>query len=259
MRNIFLASAAAATVFAGLGLSSAAFAQSGSYTGSCRNTQSSNGVLTAECADSGGRYHISSIAAGQCRGDIGNNNGMLVCNGATATGGALVNNGGNYNGGNNNRNGNRNDNRGNNNGAVAAGVVAGALLGGALGNNGPTIVYGDARYGDPRYDNRYAQGGWGYGHRQGEWVSIRNRADWLNQRIDRAQRDGRISRADARDLRRQLRMVEDQEARYMRDGRFDARERVDLDNRFDALSRRISYEAGPNGRRDDYRQNDYRR
>lgn len=255
MRNIFLASAAAATVFVGMGVSSAAFAQSGSYTGSCRNTQTANGVLTAECADTSGRFHVSSIPYGQCRGDIGNSNGMLTCSGANATGGALVAD-------NNNRGGNRNNN-GNVAGAAAAGVVAGALLGGALHNNGPTIVYGDPRYGDPRYDNRYAQGGWGYGHRPGEWVSIRNRADWLNQRIDRAQRDGRISRYDARDLRRQLAMIEDQEARYMRDGRFDARERADLDNRFDALSRRISYESNTgdrrDDRRDDYRRDDYRR
>jgi hypothetical protein len=246
MRNIFLASAAAATVFAGLGVGSAAFAQSGSYAGSCRNTQSSNGVLTAECADSNGRFHVSSIPYGQCRGDIGNNNGMLSCNGANATGGALVAT-------DNNRG---RDDRRDNSGSVAAGVVAGALLGGALSGNGPTIVYGDPHYGDPRYDSRYAQGGWGYGHRAGEWVPIRNRADWLDQRIARAQRDGRLSRVDARDLRRQLAMIEDQEARYQRDGRFDARERADLDRRFDALSQRISYEAGPGGRRD---RDDYRR
>ncbi|MDB5458343.1 MAG: hypothetical protein JWO72_84 [Caulobacteraceae bacterium] len=251
MRNIFLASAAAATVFAGLGVNSAAFAQSGSYAGSCRNTQSSNGVLTAECADSSGRFHVSSIPYGQCRGDIGNNNGMLSCNGANATGGALVAT-------DNNRGGNRGNNNGNVAGAAAAGVVAGALLGGALaGNNGPAIVYGDPHYGDPRYDSRYTQGGWGYGHRTGEWVPIRNRADWLDQRIARAQRDGRLSRVDARDLRRQLAMIEDQEARYQRDGRFDARERADLDRRFEALSQRISYEAAPGG--DRRNGGDYRR
>jgi hypothetical protein len=231
MRNIFLASAAAATALAGLGVSAPAFAQSGSYGGSCRNTQSAGGVLTAECADSQGRYHMSSIPFGQCRGDIGNNNGMLTCNGASATGGQIV--------GDNNRR----DDRGNNNGAVAAGVVAGAILGGALAGNGPTIVYGDPHYGDPRYDRHYAQGGWGYGHRPGEWVSIRDRADWLSQRIDRAVQDGRLGRRDARDLRMQLNGIEDMEARYMRDRHLGPGERADLDRRFDALSSRINYEA----------------
>jgi hypothetical protein len=214
-----------------------AMAQSGSYQGSCRNTSSSNGVLSAECSDGQGNWRQSSINSGQCRGDIGNNHGMLACNGATATGGSIVS-------GNSN-----NERRGNNNGnvagAAAAGVVAGALLGGALGGNGgPTIVYGDPHYGDPRYDPHYAQGGWGYGHRPGEWVPIRDRAHWLDDRIDRAVRDGRIGRRDAQDLRQQLNFIQDEEGRYMRDGRLDGRERADLDRRFDDLQRRISYEEG---------------
>jgi hypothetical protein len=245
MRNIFLASAAAATVVAGLGIGAPAFAQSGSYAGSCRNTQSSNGVLTAECADSQGRFHMSSIPFGQCRGDIGNNNGMLTCNGANATGGQIV-------GGGDNNNRGRNNN-GNAAGAAAAGVVAGALLGGALAGNGPPPAYGDPRYGDPRYDSRYAQGGWGYGHRTGEWVPIRERADWLSQRIDRALRDGRLGRDDARDLRRELNRIEDMESRYMRDRHLGPGERADLDHRFDELSNRIRYEAGPADRRNDRR------
>jgi hypothetical protein len=235
MRNIFLASAAAATALAGLGFSAPAFAQPGSYGGSCRNTHSANGVLTAECADGQGRYHMSSIPFGQCRGDIGNNNGTLTCSGAIATGGQIV--------GDNRGDDRRGDRRDNNNGAVAAGVVAGAILGGALGGNGPAVVYGDPHYGDPRYDRHYAQGGWGYGHRPGEWVAIRDRADWLSQRIDRAVQDGRLGRRDARDLRSQLNGIEDMEARYMRDRRLGPGERADLDRRFDALSSRINYEA----------------
>jgi hypothetical protein len=236
MRNIFLASAAAATALAGLSFSAPAFAQAGSYSQSCRNTQSAGGVLTAECADTQGRYHMSSLPFGQCHGAIGNNNGMLSCNGATATGGQVV---GENNRGGDNRGGDRRDN----NGAVAAGVVAGAILGGALGGNGPTVVYGDPHYGDPRYDRHYAQGGWGYGHRPGEWVSIRDRADWLSQRIDRSVQDGRLGRRDARDLRNQLNGIEDMEARYMRDRRLGPGERADLDRRFDDLSNRINYEA----------------
>lgn len=248
MRNIFLASATAATVLAGLGLGAPAYAQSGSFSRTCRSTQSSGGILTAECADAQGRYHVSSIPFGQCRGDIGNNNGMLSCAGASASGGALVANAAPNRGGDNRDN---RDNRGNVAGAAAAGLVAGAVIGGALGGGGPTIVYGDPHYGDPRFDRNYVQGGWGYGHRQGEWISIRDRADWLGQRIDRAQRDGRLGRRDARDLRNQLSGIEDMEARYMRDRHLGPGERADLDRRFDDLSRRIRFEAddrrGPPG------------
>ena len=164
MRTILMATAAAATVFAGLGVAPSAFAQQGSYSRSCRNTQTANGVLIAECADGQGRYHSSSIPYGQCRGDIANINGILTCQGATASGGGLVaqaapapvqapqgpgrptDNRGGYamppapapapN------NGNRSADNRNNSGSVAAGVIAGALLGGALTGNSPTIVYG---------------------------------------------------------------------------------------------------------------------
>lgn len=88
-------------------------------------------------------------------------------------------------------------------------------------------------------------------------MAIRDRADWLNQRIDRAQREGRLGREDARDLRRQLASIEDMEARDMRDGRLDPRERAELDRRFDDLQRRINFESGPPERgprdRDDFR------
>ena len=247
MRNIFLMTAAAATAVVSFGVGTSAYAQAGSYGGSCRNTQSSNGVLTAECADTQGRYHISSIPFQQCKGDIGNNNGMLTCSGAVATGGQIV-------GGGNNDNRGGNDRRDNNNNTAAA-VVAGAVLGGALaGNGGPTIVYGDQRYGDPRFDRNYAQGGWGYGRRVGEWVPIRNRADWLDTRIERAQREGRLSRREARDLRQQLNDIEAMEERYMRDRRLGPRERADLDNRFANLNQRISFEATDrDGRPDRFR------
>jgi hypothetical protein len=245
MRNIFLASAAAATALAGLGVSAPALAQSGSYAGSCRNTQSANGVLTAECADGQGRYHMSSIPFGQCRGDIGNNNGMLTCNGASATGGQIVGGGDNRG---NDRGGNRRDN---NNGAVAAGVVAGAILGGALAGNGgyvaapppPPPSYGDQRYGDPRFDWRYQQGGYGYGRRPGEWVPIRDRADWLNRQIDQLQRSGRIDSRDARDYRRQLDQIQQVERSDMRYGQLGQRERNDLDRRFNNLTEEVRRDA----------------
>lgn len=258
MRNLFLASATAATLLSGLSISAPAFAQAGSFQGSCRNTSSSNGMLTAECADGQGRFHFSSLPFTQCKGDIGNNNGMLSCNGATASGGQIVGNGNDRGG--NDRGDDRGRGRDNNNNsaaAAAAGVAVGALLGGALVGNGGVVVaapppppaYGDARYGDPRYDWRYQQGGYGYGRRQGEWISIRDRSDWLDRQIDQLQRNGRISRGDARDFRRDLNRIEDRERDYMRDGRLDPRERNDLDRQFNDLTDQIRREA----RRDDYR------
>ena len=245
MRSLLLASAAAATVAIGWGIAAPAFAQAGSYQKSCRNYNSANSVLTGECSDAQGRYHSSTLNIAQCRGDISNQNGMLACNGAQASGGQLVQAApapapapapAAAAQGQRQDNRDRRDDRA---AAAVAGAVAGALLG------GPPPVYGDQRYGDPRYDPHYAQGGWGYGRRPGEWVAIRDRADWLDMRIDRAQREGRISRGDARDLRRQLASIEDMEARDMRDGRLDPRERAELDHRFDDLQRRISFESGP--------------
>jgi hypothetical protein len=250
MRNLFLASATAATLLSGLSFSAPAFAQAGSFQGSCRNTSSSNGMLTAECADGQGRFHFSSLPFTQCKGDIGNNNGMLACNGATASGGQIVGGGNN----NNNNYGDRGRGRDNNNNNTAAaavgGLAVGALLGGLVAGNGqvappppPPPAYGDPRYGDPRFDWRYQQGGYGYGRRQGEWISIRDRTDWLYRQIDRLQRDGRIDYRDARDYRRQLNQIQDRERDYMRDGRLDPRERNDLDRRFNDLTDEIRRDA----------------
>jgi hypothetical protein len=62
----------------------AAFA--GSYIQSCRNIVSlDGGFITAECADARGQFDVSYIKAADCKGDIGNQNGLLVCNGAVAT------------------------------------------------------------------------------------------------------------------------------------------------------------------------------
>jgi len=268
MRKLILVAAATATAATGIGLSlsTPAFAQAGSYQRSCRTYSSAGGVLTAECADPQGRYHSSTLNTGQCRGDISNSNGMLACPGGQASGGQLVQGGqpqGNRGGQPaypqqqpnyaqqqpqqryDDRRDDRNDNR-------AAAAIAGAVAGVILGANGqpvaPPPVYGDQRYGDPRYDYRYQQGWYGYGRRPGEWVRIRDRAEWLDMRIDRAVREGRLGRGDARDLRRQLNFIEDQEDRFTRDGRLDARERADLDRRFDDLAQRIRFESGGRGR-----------
>ena len=56
----------------------------GSYAQSCRNVVTlENGYMSAECAGADG-YIPTKIQASLCQGDIGNANGLLVCNGAVA-------------------------------------------------------------------------------------------------------------------------------------------------------------------------------
>ncbi len=62
----------------------------GTYAKSCGNmTKLDGGVLRAQCAGVDGKFILSYIRADDCHGDIGNSNGMLVCNGATASTTAL--------------------------------------------------------------------------------------------------------------------------------------------------------------------------
>jgi hypothetical protein len=200
--------------------------------------QGGNGVLSAECADTQGRFHISTLQYSACHGEVGNNNGLLACSGASASGGALVDNG--NNGGGNERQDNNNSRRDNNAGAAAAGLIAGLALnqGGNVqvynpGYSYPT--YGDQHYGDPRFDPRYGPRGWGAGHRPGEWVWIRDRADWLNRQIDREVQDGVLRRRQAGDLRQQLGDLEHRETDYSRRGLTNWM-KADLDKRFDQIA-----------------------
>jgi hypothetical protein len=270
MRILFLASAAAATLLTGF--SGSALAQqrggggggggggqqggqpapaataagqpTGSFQQSCRNVQVQGGAVSAECLDTQGRYRMSSIPYGGCRDGISNNNGVLFCNGATANAGAYVDNNNNNNNNNNrNNNNNNNNNRNNNAGAAAVGAFAGALLGNALGGdvyapNARYPTYGDPHYGDPRYDSRYSQQGWGAGHRVGEWVWIRDRADWLNRQIDHDERDGALRRDEVRNLRQQLTDLINRENNYRRQGMANWM-RTDLDRRFDQIAYRV--------------------
>jgi hypothetical protein len=261
-----MATASLSLLAGGFVLPATAVAQqaSGSFQGSCRNVQTGGGVLTAECADSGGQFHVSSIPFGQCRGDIGNNNGMLSCNGASATGGALV--------ATDNNNGRRNGNDNNALAAGAVGAVVGALAGNALANRSSNQAplyapgyaypaYGDQRYGDPQFDPRYAQGGYAYGRTARQWVPIAERASWLDQRIDRGVQDGALDRNEVRSLRNQLTDLENQERDYRRRG-MQGWMMTDLDKRFDQLAARIQYERtdGDNARRgDNARGGDYAR
>lgn len=270
MHKLFLASAAAATALSGLGASAPAFAQSGppapggTYRTVCQNIQFNGAVLTAECKDAVGSYHQTTLPTAQCRGDIGDQNGTLACAGAQGTAGPVIgqgqqaqsgnnqggygnrgNNQGGYGGnnrggyGDNNQGGydSRGDNRGDNG-------VASALIGALIGPPPPQPpTYGDRRYGDPRYDWRYQQGGYGYGRRPGEWVPITQRADWLNRQIDGLQRDGRIDDRDARDYRRQLDQIQRREFDLQRSGRLGSRQRDELDRSFSQLTEEIRHDA----------------
>ena len=56
----------------------------GSYLGSCNNVRDTGGrdpQITANCKDMSGRWQFASLRYRDCVGDIGNNNGQLVCNG----------------------------------------------------------------------------------------------------------------------------------------------------------------------------------
>jgi hypothetical protein len=236
-----------------MGFAQTALAQqaAGSFQQSCRNTSVQNGVLTSECADTHGGYRVTSIPYTQCHGDIGNNNGALTCNGATASavnnvptnGGnrsqapqnnnndsGFRNNGGgqkyNNNGGQYGRNDNRDDNRGST-----------QLY--APGYSYPT--FGDQRYGDPRFDPRFAQGGYAYGRQPNQWVPVADRARWLDQRIMRGQQEGTVDRREARGLRQELNGILSLENRYRHEG-MNPRKYADLDHRFDLLAARIQYE-----------------
>ena len=283
MRNLMLVTVAAASVFSGFAAPASAQQSTGSYQQTCRNVQVSGGTISAECADTSGRYRSTSMAYTPCRGDISNNNGALSCNGVNGSVGGYVGaspggqqqngyNGGQggqqqqqngyngrqggqqqqqggYNGqqgGYNGRQGgqqqgyNGGDRRDNNDNTAA--IVAG-IAGLAAGLYTPGYAYptyGDARYGDPRYDPRYAQGGYAYGQPRGTWVSIQNRADWLDQRIDRGVREGTVSRREAVSLRNALSALVVRERDYRRRG-LQVWMRADLDKRFDQLAARIQY------------------
>ena len=200
---------------------------SGSFQRNCRNFQTSGSTLSADCADSSGRYHSSRIAFGQCRGDIGNSNGMLSCNGATA----IATNGSNSgaNNGFNNDNGN-----GRNNGFGTNGNNGNF---GNNGNNGSNGQRGDNLSNGPRFDNqsqgdrRYGDQVRGYNDSRGNYVYpsflsgpypqfVSHERD-IAQGIQTGQRSGRISRRDADDLMNQLQQIQDREVRiYRGQGRY---------------------------------------
>jgi len=72
---------AAAVVLGGVSFSACAQAPQGSYLGSCTNVRMEGRALTAVCRRADGREQRATLAdVNQCIGDIGNNNGVLLCN-----------------------------------------------------------------------------------------------------------------------------------------------------------------------------------
>lgn len=202
---------------------------SDSLGGMCRNVQQlSSGYVTAECRDAQGRYLWSSIYYPQCRSELTSRDGMLTCYGAQASGGNYVG---------------QSSAQPNTVGGII-GALAGALLGGGQPLYAPGAQYpawGEQGYGDPRYDPRFGEQGWGYGA-QGQWVPIPRRQAWLERRIATGERNGRLTRAEAASLRREAADLARLETRYSRDGLSNT-ERADLDRRFDALSARIRLDS----------------
>lgn len=72
------------------------------------------------------------------------------------------------------------------------------------------------------------------------WQSVNQRQDTLERRIDQGVRRGDLTRAEAQRLRGQFREIAQLERQYRRSGGgLSARERADLDRKFDRLSQRI--------------------
>ena len=87
-------------------------------------------------------------------------------------------------------------------------------------------------------------------------MPIEDRAQWLDQRIDRGVREGSLDRGDVARLRRALTDLETLERSYRRRG-LQTWMRADLDKRFDQLAARIQYARNDGaGRNDGYRGDD---
>ncbi len=111
----------------------------GTYAQTCNGAYVNQGRLYADCRDTRGNYRSSSIDLNACSSsDIGNDNGLLVCNNVR---GSWENNGGGWNGGNNGGGWN-----GGNNGGGWNGGNNGGGWGGNGGGRNSITVYQDANY-----------------------------------------------------------------------------------------------------------------
>jgi hypothetical protein len=76
---------------------------------------------------------------------------------------------------------------------------------------------------------------------RGGWQSISQRKFQLDRRIDNGLRNGMLSRREAVRLKAELNQLVRLEASYMRGG-LNARERMELDRRYDQLARQVREE-----------------
>jgi Ni/Co efflux regulator RcnB len=79
------------------------------------------------------------------------------------------------------------------------------------------------------------------GPRPSDWQPLSQRQDNIERRIDEGQRNGQLTRREARGLHEQFRDLLRLEDRYRRDG-MSRRERADLERRYDALSDRVRFD-----------------
>ncbi|MFA4892865.1 hypothetical protein [Brevundimonas sp.] len=83
---------------------------------------------------------------------------------------------------------------------------------------------------------------------RGGWQSISQRKYQLDRRIDQGERNRQLSRREALRLRSELNQLVRLEAGYMRGG-LSARERIELDRRYDRLSVQVRTERRDNDNR----------
>jgi Ni/Co efflux regulator RcnB len=91
--------------------------------------------------------------------------------------------------------------------------------------------------------------------RGGRFLSINERQDRLERRIEQGMRNGQLTRAEAYRLRREFQRIARLENRYRSNG-LNGWERADLDRRFDALQAQIRFERRDGDR---YGYNEYPR
>lgn len=84
-------------------------------------------------------------------------------------------------------------------------------------------------------------GGRGWNDNRGRWVGIEQRKMQLDRRIEQGLRSGQLTSSEAARLRSDFNDIASAEVRYRRNG-LDARERADLDRRFDILAAKIRFE-----------------
>lgn len=175
----------------------------GSIGASCRNIQqAAGGYVSAECATQGG-YRWSTIRQADCRSELTQRDGVLVCTGATARTGPFYP-----------------EETSVGSSVTQPGGVIGALFGALFGTN-----FGS----DQTSNDDFAQGR----------RPLNERRQALEARIDAGVRDGSLTRWEADRLRGDYDALVQLESRYQADGRLTAAEREDLRTRYRALSQQV--------------------